>query len=305
MLLIGFGSVLAAVLPLVTALLCIGRRRSACSGSSPACSASAPPPRPWRTMIGLGVGIDYALFLTTRFRQLIDRRRRDPTAAAGRAVATSGHAVLVAAGTVAVALLGLYASGIVFIGQLGLRRGRSTVAIAALGGDHARARPALGLLGRADRPPRGAPAGGRDRRRRRRRWHRYARTVTPAPWWFFGAGWSSSRSCRSRCCSIRLGHVDDGADPTSFTDKRAYDLISAGFGPGANGPFTVVVDLSGATALGRQHRQLGASTRVAAAPGVAHVGRVDPVAGRRDPRRQVTPATGPQDAATSGAVRHA
>ena len=293
-LLIGFGSVLAAVLPLITALLGTIVALSMLGLVAGVLSFGTAAPT-LATMIGLGVGIDYALFLSTRFRQLIADGVA-PDRAAGRVVATSGHAVLVAAGTVAVALLGLYASNVVFLGQLGFAAvfGVAIAALAAI----TLVPAGLGLIGRridslAVRRP-VAETGSPDDW-----WHRYARTVTRHHWWFFGVGLVILAVLSIPLLHIRLGHVDDGADPASFTDKRAYDLISTGFGPGANGTFTVVVDLKGATASSSSIAN-SVQSAVAGVPGVAHVGSLSPSPNGAILVGQVVPATSPQSATTSG-----
>ncbi|MEU8531371.1 MMPL family transporter, partial [Streptomyces sp. NPDC048629] len=73
-------------------------------------------------------------------------------------------------------------------------------------------------------------------------WHRYAQRVEKRPWWFLVSGVVTLAILSIPLFSIQLGHIGDGADPESFTDRRAYDLIATSFGPGANGPLTLVVD---------------------------------------------------------------
>ena len=292
-LLLTFGSVLGAALPLLTALVSAAIGLSILSLVAGILTFGTDAPT-LAAMIGLGVGIDYALFLTTRFRQAI-MDGVDPVTAAGRAVGTSGHAVLVAAITVSVALLGLYASGITFIGQLGLAA-VFTVAVAALG--------AITLV------PAGLALAGRriDRYALRRpvaesgssddgAWHRYARLVARRPWWFLVGGALALGILTVPLFSVQLGHVDNGADPTSFTDKRAYDLIAQAFGPGANGPFTIVVDVrhaSGAVAT------LATTVQhdLAALPDVARVSPLRPSPDGALLVGTLVPASSPQDAAT-------
>ncbi|MGW6678431.1 MMPL family transporter [[Kitasatospora] papulosa] len=269
-LLIGFGSLLAALLPLITALICV-----VCGlgllGLLAAATTFATVSPTLATMIGLGVGIDYALFLVTRHRQnLMDGR--DPVAAAGAATATSGRAVLLSGCTVIIALCGLWVSGIGFIGKLGVAAA-VTVVTAVLGA--LTLVPAmLGLTGRyIDRihvrkpvaevepgPEPGAGAGaepGPDGSARPGRepttergptthgtWHRYAQRVERRPWWFLAAGVVVLAVLAFPVFFIQLGHIGDGADPRSFTDRRAYDLMSSAFGPGSNGPLTLVIDQS-------------------------------------------------------------
>ncbi|MGW4357401.1 MMPL family transporter [Streptomyces californicus] len=252
-LLIGFGSLLAAVLPLITALVC-ALCGLALLGLLAAAATFATVSPTLATMIGIGVGIDYALFLVTRHRQNLVEGR-DPVAAAGNAAATSGHAVLLSGCTVIIALSGLWVSGIGFIGKLGLAA--AVTVVTAVAGALTLVPAALGLIGRGiDRarvrrpvaetvpaqrdgsdeggPDRGNPGG----------WHRYARRVERRPWWFLAGGVVLLAVLSFPALFIQLGHIGDGADPKSFTDRRAFDLMSSAFGPGSNGPLTLVIDQS-------------------------------------------------------------
>ena len=291
-LLVGFGSLAGAVLPLVTALIAVVTGVSLLGIVAAVLTFGTTAPT-LALMIGLGVGIDYALFLTTRFRQQI-ADDVDPAPAAGFTVATSGHAVLVAAGTVSLALLGLYASGITFIGQLGLAA-VFTVAVAAAAA--LTLVPAgLGLVGRridalCVRPPVAEAGTDSDG------WHRYAATVARRPWPFLGAGIAVLALLAIPLLSINLGHIDDGADPTSYTDRAAYDLISQGFGVGANGPFTIVVDVRHATQPPSQIAQT-VQTKVAATSGVAHAGPLQPSGNSAILLGTAVPSTSPQSTKT-------
>uniref|UniRef100_A0AAU2JKD9 MMPL family transporter n=1 Tax=Streptomyces sp. NBC_00049 TaxID=2903617 RepID=A0AAU2JKD9_9ACTN len=299
-LLIGFGSVAATGLPLLTAVIGLAvslaglgllAGRFDFAQASPTLAA----------MMGLGVGIDYALFLATRYRALL-HAGAEPTEAVGRTVATSGRAVLVAAATVAMALGGLCVSGVGFIGTLGIAAGISVVVAAAAS---VTLTPALlGLLGhRIDRfhvrTPVAEPTGESDV------WHRWAVKVSRRPWLFLVGGLLVLGILSVPVASIRLGHVDAGAQPTSRTDRRAYDLITEGFGPGANGPLTVVTHLDSRQVADEGERQaLADSLRraLAAVPGVASV---TPPAASPDRAllvTTVTPTTGPQDRATADLI---
>ncbi|MEZ0095808.1 MMPL family transporter [Streptacidiphilus sp. EB129] len=296
-LLIGFGSVAATGLPLLTAVLglAVGISGLGLLAAHFSFGQSAPT---LAAMMGLGVGIDYALFLATRYRALL-HDGQDPYEAVGRTVATSGRAVLVAAATVAMALAGLYASGMSFIGSLGAAAGLTVI---VAGAASVTLTPALlGLLGRRIdrlyvRTPVAEPTGDSDV------WHRWAATVGRRPWLFLVSGLLLLGVLSIPLASLRLGHIDAGAQPTSRTDRRAYDLTSAGFGPGANGPLTVVTQLDSEQVADQSRRQdLATSLRndLAAVRGVASVST--PVASPDHDLliATVTPTTGPQDQATA------
>ncbi|MDI2129610.1 MMPL family transporter [Yinghuangia seranimata] len=299
-LLLAFGSVLAAVLPLLTAAVAVGVGMSVVGIVAGVVTFGTSAPT-LAIMIGLGVGVDYALFLATRFRQDI-ADGYDPVDAAGRTASSSGRAVLVAAVTVALALLSLYACGVSFIGKLGLAA-TFTVAVAAAAA-LTLVPAALGLCGRridkfAVRKPVAETTGDRDR------WIRYAGVVARHPWRFLVAGLAVLVLLSAPLLDMRLGHVDGGSDPVGSHSRTAYDLVAdgrgPGFGPGANVPLTVVVDLQGARVPAER---IGAAVDEAlrATPGVVPRKAVHPSPDGRLLVATVTPSTRPADAATGTLV---
>ena len=243
-------------------------------------------------MVGLGVGIDYALFLVTRHREHL-ALGMPVEEAVGRALATAGQAVLFAGGTVVVAILGLLVAGIPFVTGGG-------VAISAMVVVMVLASITLlpALLGLA-----GHRINGRRRRvhdgahRPSSGWHRWGAHVTRHATAYLAGGAVLMLALAAPVLALNLGFPDDGTKPESRTERRAYDLVAEGFGPGANGPLVIAVDVAqDASVVTRLARA------VAADPGITSVGEptVDLAAGVATLVAQ--PTTSPQDEATQETV---
>ncbi|MEU0676252.1 MMPL family transporter [Streptomyces sp. NPDC006172] len=279
-LVITFGSLIAAGMPLLTAVIGVGIGVSTITalastldlGSTTSTLAS---------MIGLAVGIDYALFIVSRYRgELAEGRSRED--AAGRAVGTAGSAVVFAGLTVVIALVGLSVVNIPMLTKMGVAAA-GTVAVAVL--IALTMIPALlGYAGRRVRPAGEkskllgggrAPADGKAAKPNMGT--RWASFVVRRPVAVLLLGVIGLGAAAVPAASLELGLPDDGSQPTSTTQRRAYDLLSEGFGPGFNGPLLMVVDAKGSddpktvfTDVGDQVEKLdGVATVTPAAPNKA------------------------------------
>ena len=239
-LVITFGSLLAAGLPLLTALLgvfiAILSITVATAIWDMTSSAST-----LALMLGLAVAIDYALFIVSRYRGEI-REGHEPEDACGRALGTAGSAVVFAGLTVVIALAGLSVVGIRLLSDLGLAAAFAVVVavVAAL-----TLLPAvLGFAG--TRIMKGNLQTKRMRALERGEGEamgvRWARLVVRRPWRALLVSVAVLGVLAIPALSMRLGMPDDSTAPAGSTQRIAYDTLSRGFGPGYNGPLTVVVD---------------------------------------------------------------
>ncbi|GGY72453.1 membrane protein [Streptomyces olivaceoviridis] len=242
-LVITFGSLLAAGFPLLTAIIGVGIGVSAITALASALDLGTTTST-LASMIGLAVGIDYALFIVSRYRaELAEGRERED--AAGRAVGTAGSAVVFAGLTVVIALVGLSVVNIPMLTKMGIAAA-GTVAIAVL--IALTMIPALlGYAGRRIKPA-GQKSkllgGGRTPKKpgRPNMGTRWASFVVRRPVAVLLLGVLGLGAAAIPAASLELGLPDDGSQPTSTTQRRAYDLLSEGFGPGFNGPLLIVVD---------------------------------------------------------------
>ena len=238
-LLITFGSVVAMGLPIVTALLALGVGVSVITlGTHVFPTANFAPFL--ALMIGLGVGIDYALFILTRFRSSLDEGL-EPREAAIKAVDTAGRAVLFAGITVIISLLGMFLLGLSFLYGVAMAAAIAVLftMIAAL-----TLLPALlTIVGR--RVDRLRLPGFRRKRPEAEgtRWYGWSRAIQRRP---VLAAILSGGLLLLLCVpvlSLRLGTNDAGTEPPDKTTRKAYDILAEGFGPGFNGPFVIAAAL--------------------------------------------------------------
>ncbi|MFH8259462.1 MMPL family transporter [Streptomyces roseolus] len=240
-----FGSLVAAGLPLLTAIIGVGIGVSTITALANVLDLGSTTST-LAMMIGLAVGIDYALFIVSRYRsELADGRGKEE--AAGRAAGTAGSAVVFAGLTVVIALVGLAVVNIPMLTKMGFAAA-GTVVIAVLialtlipallgfAGDK--------VVGRKQRKGTEDP----EKAAKPNAGTRWARFVIRRPLFVLLAGVIGLGAVAIPAASLEMGLPDDGVKPVSATERRAYDLLSDGFGPGFNGPLLVVVDGDRATA---------------------------------------------------------
>ncbi|MFF5845819.1 MMPL family transporter [Streptomyces massasporeus] len=304
---LAFGSLVAAALPIGMAVfgLTVGVATMTVLAGVTEVPTFAPV---LGSMVGLGVGIDYALFVLARHREYL-ARGLDPQAAAGRAVATAGRPVVFAGGTVVVSILGLAVANVPFmtVGGVAVSIVVLTMVLASvtlLPAFLGAAGPRLGRTGRIGRALRAGRSGRLGRRRdpaagaaHAAGWRRWIGHVSrhPVPYAVGAAGLLLTATLP--VLGLRVGLPDDGSMPPSRTERRAYDLVAEGFGPGTNGPLVIAADPTGDP--GVLDRLVGA---VAADPGIAsvaptHIDRATGIA-----TLVVFPTTSPQDKATADTI---
>jgi RND superfamily putative drug exporter len=295
-----FGSLLAMLLPLLTAGLSLGTA-VAVIGLLSHVIQMASFSNELSLLIGLGVGVDYALFIVTRYRQGLLRGLSGEDAVV-EALDTSGRAVLFAGVIVCIAMLGMFALGVSFLYGVAVA---TSIAVAFTVLASLTLLPAmLGLFGlRVLR-----------RRERRALKDHKLRTSDESPGWARWVGWMQQRPALFAAVatavlvllaipffSMRLGSADSGSDPAGSTTRKAYDLLAKGFGQGYNGPLQLVAQVSGASQQSAFQR---VERAVAATPGVVGSTRPQFIPSRVPGRpgialADVYPKGSPQDASTS------
>jgi len=320
-LLLTFGSLAAAGMPLITAglglitgvaLIGLGTHVTNMSNISPELAL----------MIGLGVGIDYALFIVTRFREnyveFVDLER-----SIVEAMDTSGRAILLAGATVVIALLGMFATGVAFM--YGLAIAAVLAVLAVLAASLTLLPALLSRFGpRLVRTP-GARAGRFARRRAAARavgatgpaganggvgavvltpppsaWRRWSATVQARPWPLAIVSSAVMILLLVPVFTMRLDSSDAGNDPASTSSRHAFDLLAKGFGAGFNGPLLLVAELSG----GDRAALPALRAAVSAAPGVVAVTEPRIAPSGAVAVVEAYPNSAPQAVATTNLVNH-
>ncbi|MEU5342693.1 MMPL family transporter [Streptomyces sp. NPDC020766] len=257
-----FGSLAAAGLPLLTAVLGVGVSMASIMALAEAFGLGSSTGT-LATMLGLAVGIDYAVFVVSRYRE----ERADghaPQEAAGLAAGTAGSAVVFAGLTVVIALAGLAVVGVPMLTRMGLAAAGAVVvgvlialtlvpAVLGFWPDAVLSRGAR----RSGRVKEGGENNGGSR---------WARFVLRRPVPVLLASVAGLGALAVPVMDLQLGTSGDEAKPTSTTQRRAYDALADGFGPGFNGPLTIVVDAKSApdakTAVNRIAKEIGATEGV-------------------------------------------
>ncbi len=297
---LALGSLFGMLLPILTALFGVGIASSAIILLSHAMNVADFSPQ-LASLVGIGVGIDYALFIVTRHRKGI-LAGKTPEEAAVSSLNTSGRAVLFAGGTVCIALLGMFTLRLTFLNGVAVAAALTVVITVAAA---ATLLPAmLGALGMRVLS-----------RRQRRKLAAGDPKATGAPG--AAARWSSFLQRHTRplaavavvvmavlavpALSLRLGSSDQGNNPTTTTTRKAYDMLADGFGPGFNGPLTILAE---APTAGDKAAVTRLVTTLKSTPGIAYAAQV-PLKDAGDIAFvNAVPTTSPQDKGTSDLIDH-
>jgi RND superfamily putative drug exporter len=295
---LALGSLFGMLLPIITALFGIGISSSAIIVLSHGMDVADFSPQ-LATLVGLGVGIDYALFIVTRHRRAV-LRGRSPEEAAVTALNTSGRAVLFAGGTVCIALLGMFTLRLTFLNGVAVAASLTVVITVAAA---MTLLPALlGVLGMrvlsrrqrralAANGPRLEPANGPAAR-----WsgflQRHPRSLALVAVVVMA-------TLAIPALSLRLGSSDQGNNPTGTTTRKAYDMLADGFGPGFNGPLTILAEVPTTADRAALDRLV---TDLRATRGIAYAAGTPMKPGQKVALVEAVPTTSPQDKATSDLI---
>ncbi len=297
-LLVSFGSFSAMGLPIATALLGLGAGIGLIGLAShivdmPSFASEL------ALMIGLGVGVDYALFIVTRFRENYGTNGGDVQQAVEAAINTSGRAVLFAGTTVVIALLGMFALGVSLLNGAAVAAAIGVVLV--LGASLTLLPALLSLVGRRIGETGGRRATPKTDAAAPGFWLRWVQRVQRRPAVTAIAATAVMLTLAAPALGLRLASSDAGNDPAGQTTRQAYDLIAKGFGPGTNGPLQVAV------ALPRAYDSAAVSQLTHAlrnTPGIASVGSARLNATGTTAAVVAYPTASPQSPQTASLVSH-
>ncbi|HEY7325835.1 MAG TPA: MMPL family transporter [Streptosporangiaceae bacterium] len=314
LLLFMFGSLVAAAIPLVSAIFSVGAGLSLLGVLAAAVTFPTTAPT-IATLLGLGVAIDYGLFLVARHREQLDSGM-DVVSSVRHAEGTSGASVVVAGSTVVISILGLYISEVSFVGALGLAAAITvsvsmlaalTLVPAFLGAARENIRALTARL-HARKAHETAMAQAKrtaaatEQQHEQSAFARWGRKVSahPIPWLVLSVVVLGVLAIPF--FSITLGQPDNGTNPTSDSSRRAYDLMSQGFGVGSNGPLAIVVVLPKQSSSANSALLSNMQKAVASTPGVASVGPAAVNPSATTAVFSAIPTTRPQAAQTTNLV---
>ncbi len=294
-LLIAFGTVTAAGLPIFTALLALIPAFFLIGVGASFINLASFTPQ-FAAMIGIGVGIDYALLVVTRFREALANGMTVPNATV-KAASTAGHAVLFAGCSVVIALMGLWTVGVPLLSLTAMGPALAVAlaaavallvlpAILALVGERVNRLSVPGLRVSAIQSETGIA-------------YRLGRTIQRAPWIWLVAAAVLLLALAFPTLDMRLGSSDAGSNPTSLTSRRAYDLLAEGFGVGFNGPILV------GAALESEEQAAAFASLPAQIAGDPNIASITPAVLSEDGTAGtmlVIPTSSPQDEATGDLV---
>ncbi|MEU7010478.1 MMPL family transporter [Streptomyces sp. NPDC046332] len=257
-----FGSLVAASLPVVTAIFAVGSSIGLIALASHLANVADFTP-PIMMLVGLGVGIDYALLIFSRYRgELL--HGADPERAARTALDAAGRTVFFAACTVIIALMGLVALG---LGSLqGVALAVALTVLVTMAASLTLLPALLGIFGRRIQRQ-VAKRAAKATREEGARWRGWATAVQKRPWAALLVSLAALGALAAPALDMRLGFADAGNDAPAKSSRQAYDLLAEGFGPGFNGPLIVVADGGGERAADALRQALENTEGIAAASG--------------------------------------
>src|SRR6267154_1061274 len=294
-LLLSFGSLLAMGLPILTALFGLGAGLGVIGLGSHLVDM-VDFSSELALMIGLGVGIDYALFVVTRFRDAYRENGGNVPAALELAMNTAGRAIIFAGATVVIALMGMFALCVSFLYGVAIAASLGVLLVLAAS---LTLLPAL-LIFTGRRIGRIRARRSSAREPRAGFWLRWVGLIQRRPAWAALASTALLLAFAAPALGLHLGASDAGNDPTSRTTRQAYDLLAAGFGSGFNGPLQLAVQLPAGGGAGNL-TQL--TTALRKTPGIASVAAPQLNPARDAAAIAIYPTTSPQSATTTSLVK--